>query len=211
MTTRDDFNDGPLAPLPGTSSPKRALFVDRWGTLLERGTEDPDQLYEQPSFLEGSLDALFRATQAGWRLYLLGNEDPVALGQVTETKWQAFEAEMLSTLSKSGVRVDRNYACLDHPEHGHGKHLKDSVFLLPNTGAMYHARQHDGIDLEQSWVIGDSTLELAAGWRAGCRTAGVRTGVGLEDSALETDVRFMADDLASVLDQILELARVARL
>jgi len=209
MSFRDDFDRPPLAPLPGTSAPRRALFVDRWGTLLEPPPADPRRAYSRLSFVPGTLDALFRATQAGWRVYLLGNEEAVARGHVQPARWERFESEMLSELAKAGVRVERCYACLDHPEHGKGAHLRDSVFLLPNTGAMYHARQHDGIDLKSSWVIGDSTLELAAGWRAGCRTAGVRSGLGLADQELETDVELVADDLAAVLDEILELARAA--
>lgn len=211
MTPRDEYLDGPLAPLPGTGTPMRALFVDRFGTLLESPPQGSKNPYKQLIFTPGAKDALFRATQAGWALYLLGNEEQVARGLVKEQEWQRFESEILSELTQSGVRVSGCYACLDHPEHGKGKHEKDSVFLLPNTGAMYHARQHDGIDLSQSWVIGDSSIELAAGWRAGCRTAGVRTGLGSKDGSLQTDLNFVGDDLASVLDEILQLAKAARL
>jgi phosphoglycolate phosphatase-like HAD superfamily hydrolase len=116
---------------------------------------------------------------------------------------------MLSALRCHGVCVERCYACLDDPHNGKGKHQRDSVFLLPNTGAMYHARQHDGVHLGESWVIGDSTPELAAGWRAGCRTAGVRTGQACADGTLEIDVEFQAANLAEALDEILQLTRAA--
>ena len=210
MTPRDFDLDGPLAPLPGTRSPKSALFIDRWGTLLQPTNEDSARCYESMEFTPGALDALFRATQAGWKLYLLGNEETVARGLAKDDDWKQFESELISNMAASGVRVAHCYACLDHPEFGKGKHLKDSVFLLPNTGAMYHARQHDGIDLTSSWVIGDSTLELTAGWRAGCRTAAVRTGLALGDAVLQTDFEFQGDDLAGVLTEILQLAEAAR-
>ncbi|MFT7667700.1 MAG: mannose-1-phosphate guanylyltransferase/phosphomannomutase [Planctomycetota bacterium] len=201
--------DGLPAPLPGTSSPQAALFVDRWGTLLELPTKNNSAAFKDIQFTEGALDALFRATQAGWTLYLVGNEDLVSTGKVSDKAWIKFEAELLSTMQAKGVRVAHSYACLDHPEKGKGAHQRDSVFLLPNTGPMYHARQHDGIHLPTSWVIGDSTLELASGWRAGCRTASVKSGLAAADGEVEIDVEFQGENLAAVLDEIMQLAAAA--
>jgi len=100
------------------------------------------------------------------------------------------------------VLVTRQYACLDHPQ-GKGTHQADSVYLLPNTGAFYHASHTDGIQLNKSWVIGDSTLELVAGWRAGCRSAGVGTGLGLGDRTFQVDPDFQGRDLAAVIGELL--------
>jgi D-glycero-D-manno-heptose 1,7-bisphosphate phosphatase len=208
MTSILPFLDGP-SPLPGTESPSRALFVDRWGTLLKKPEDAQAGSLGTPAFYEGVLDALFRCTQAGWMIYLIGNETDVANGCTDESEWKRFESEMVSVMHAHGVRVARSYACLEDPAHGKGERQRDSVFLLPNTGAMYHARQFDGIRLDQSWVIGDSTLELAAGWRAGCQTAGVCTGVSQGDTTLETDISFEAPNLTEALDTILQLAQVA--
>jgi D-glycero-D-manno-heptose 1,7-bisphosphate phosphatase len=137
-------------------------------------------------FHAGALDALFRASQAGWRLYLIGNEDAVAFGRLATEAWHEIEKKMLKDLVRAGVALGRSYVCLDHPEGVPGRR-NDSVYMLPNTGAFYHALHMDGIDLAKSWVIGDSTLELVAGWRAGCRMAAVRTGLGLGGGAYEAD------------------------
>ena len=210
MSQRENIFYNPLAPLPGTGQARRALFIDRFGTLLEAPEGKPRSTYKTLCFVQGGLDALFRCVQAGWKIYLIGNESAVAEGHCKDTSWVEFEREMMETLSSAGVDVTRCYACLDDPVNGKGKHLRDSVFLLPNTGAMYHARQHDGIQLDESWVIGDSSLELAAGWRAGCRVASVQTGLGNGDDALETEVVFTGSNLVEVLDEILEMAKAAR-
>jgi phosphoglycolate phosphatase-like HAD superfamily hydrolase len=94
--------------------------------------------------------------------------------------------------------VARNYACLDHPE-GKGPHGKPSVFLLPDTGLLYHAAQVDGVHLDRSWVVGDSSLELTAGGRAGCRTLGVRTGQAFTDGLLGIEPDAVAEDLTEAL------------
>lgn len=199
------FLHEPLAPLPGTEAPRRGIFLDRWGTLLELPARRPCAKFADARFTPRALQALFRARTAGWNLYLIGNEPDVATGKVTDAAWEAFEQAFERHLASQGAPLTRNYTCTDDLEHGQGRHKRDSVYQLPGTGAMYHAMQHDGIVLEHSWVVGDSTLELAAGWRAGCRSAGVRTGLALSDGALGVEPNLMAGDLAGALAEILAL------
>ena len=210
MSFHERHHPYPPAPIPGTAPPARGLFIDRWGTLLELPSRGYRANLADTEFTPRALETLFRASQAGWLVYLIGNEDAVARGRLSTATWQRFESEVLDHLAAHGIPVKRNYACLDHPEHGCMGRRKDSVFLLPNTGAMYHAMQHDGIRLDQSWVIGDSTLELAAGWRSGCRLAGVRTGLALGDGAFEIEPNLVCENLSEVLAEILVLAAAAR-
>ena len=98
--------------------------------------------------------------------------------------------------------VTRQYACLTHRDAKDGPQA-DSVYLLPNTGAFYHAAHTDGIQLVKSWVIGDSTLELVAGWRSGCRLAGVATGLGVGDGTYQVDPDLMCRDLSEVIAGLL--------
>ncbi len=165
--------------------------------------------FDKVEFTPGALDALFHAGQAGWKLYLLGNEDAVAFGRLSESRWKALEEALLEHMRARGIPVARSYACLSNPR-GLNPGQSDSVYLLPNTGAMYHAKQVDGIDLRASWVIGDSTLELVAGWRAGCHLAGVRTGEALEDGRLEVEPEILARDLAAAVAEISAGERITR-
>ena len=198
----------PFAPLPGTTPSPRALFVGRWGTLLETPEKGFAERFDSSLVLPGAADALFRAQRAGWQVYLMGNEPGVWEGHWSDDAWQDFERELLDHLRGAGVLVTRNYACLDHPDGVRG-HTTDSVFRLPNTGVMYHAAHTDGVRLNESWVIGDSTVDLVAGWRSGCRIAGVRTGTGLADGTYEVEPAFLADSLADVLGEILAEQRAA--
>jgi histidinol phosphatase-like enzyme len=192
----------PYPPLDGTVRAPRGLFVDRWGTLLETPAAGFARDTAEIRFLPGVVDALFRATRAGWVLYLLGNEESVAFGHLAQDAWEAVEKKMLDELMRAGVVVARNYACLDHPQGIPGRR-NDSVYLLPNTGAFYHAVHTDGIELAKSWVIGDSTLELVAGWRAGVRTAAVRTGRALADRTFEVDPEISGANLRAVVLDLL--------
>ena len=191
----------PYAPIPGTERPRRAIFLDRWGTLFEQPERGFCASFEDARLVRGASEALFRAQRHGWTIYLIGNEEAVAFGHLSEPDWRALEKQMLAFLDGQGIAVRRNYACIDHPE-GKGKRQGHSVFQLPNTGVFYHAVQYDSIRLTDSWVIGDSSLELAAGDRAGCRLAAVRTGRGLQDAELHVEPHLWARDVVDALGQL---------
>lgn len=198
----------PFAPLPGTTPAPRALFIDRWGTLLETPERGHAESADELTFYPGALDSLFRAVRAGWKVYLLGNEDAVAYGRLPHATWKEVEAAMFEQLERAAIPIAGHYACTSRQD-GIDDRSADSVYLLPNTGAFYHAAHTDGIDLANSWVIGDSTLELVAGWRSGCRMAGVRTGLGLTDATFHVEPEFLADDLVAVLDLLVQRAAVS--
>jgi mannose-1-phosphate guanylyltransferase / phosphomannomutase len=191
------------APIPGTVPPPRGLFVDRWGTLLE-GSGDVLPAFSSGLVRRDTLDLLFRVSRGGWRVYLIGNEDAVAHGRSSDEAWKAFESALLAHLRAHGIVVHRSYACIDDPDHGCGAHRKDSVFRLPDTGIFFHAAQTDGVSLRQSYVIGDSTLEIGAGSRAGCRTISVRTGAACGDRSLAVDADVQTESLAEALSLMLE-------
>lgn len=187
--------------LPLAHQPLRALFIKRWGVLLEPSEPSSDLRFDPAVFSPGAVDALYRARQAGWLLYLIGNEEAVARGRVSDEHWTEFEAALLAHLLGRGAGVCRSYACLDHHQ-GKGSHQRRSVFQLPDTGAFYHASQHDGVALAECWVIGDSTLDLAGGERAGCKVAAVRTGLGLSDGELEVEPALWGERLCDVVDAL---------
>jgi D-glycero-D-manno-heptose 1,7-bisphosphate phosphatase len=187
------------ARIPGTEPARRALFIDRWGTLIDLppGGFTP---FHECRIAPGVTDLMFRLSGAGWNLYLVGNEDAVATGRIRDEEWASFERALLEHLASRGVRIVRNYACLEHPTEGVGPHRKTSVFRLPDTGLFFHARQVDSIDLARSFVIGDSTLEIAAGGRAGLRTLGVATGRRCADGELLVEPDIRATDLREALE-----------
>lgn len=188
--------------LPGTQPPLGGLFIDRWGTLLELPEGGDARGPEDLRFLPGAVDSLHRAQRAGWEIYLIGNEDGVAFGRVPPRDWERTEAALLLELESHGVPVRRCYSATTHPR-GVAGQRGDSVYRLPNTGSFYHAQHHDGLSLRASWVIGDSTLEHAAAWRAGVRRAAVRTGLALSDKEFEVDVDLVSRDLCEAIESLL--------
>lgn len=187
-------------PIPESVRPPRGLFVGRTGALLPPAKTNGASL-PAPECSREALRLLFRAGQRGWNLYLIGNEDGVARGRVSDAAWERYEAGLVAMLRGEGIPLVRHYACLDHPK-GKGRHRRDSVFRFPNTGALFHAAQEDGIELRESWVLAGDVDELAAGWRAGCRTARLGSGRARNDD-LEVESDLVAADLARALAELL--------
>jgi len=203
-----DSNRPLFQSLPGTLTAPRALFVDRWGSLLQLDEKGYAASPDEVKFIPGALDALFRASRAGWNIYMIGNEDAVPFGALSLEDWELVEEHIQGVLKQAGILVVRSYLCTTRLD-GVGEHMGDSVYQLPNTGAFYHALHTDGIDLQRSWVIGDSTTELVAGWRSGLRMAAVRTGEALSDRIYDVTPEIHGDDLAAVVNVLLDQAKIS--
>lgn len=180
------------------NSTRRALFIARQGALFTPPARGFARSMADISFQQGAIDALFYAGQHGWRIYLFGTELAVAEGRQTLAAWQTLEAGILENLRAHGVTVARSYAATDKPG-GVPGHDKESVYAAPNTGVMHHARQHDEISLEDSWVFATDVESLIAGWRSGCRTVGLGLPRIATSGDLSIEPDLVARDLASAL------------
>ncbi len=196
-------------PIPGTGVPRRGLFVSRWGGLLTRPTRGKLPDFSPQLFTPRATDRLFRLYQQRWSIYLVGNEESVANGHSSDEDWSRFEAQLVEHVTHLGICVARNYACLDDP-HGKGRHRRDSVFQFPNTGVFYHAAQEDGIRLGESWLVSDDASELAGGWRAGCRIAGIAVRQSAREGELHVEPQLCAATLVEALDHLIASDEYAR-
>jgi phosphoglycolate phosphatase-like HAD superfamily hydrolase len=68
------------------------------------------------------------------------------------------------------------------------------------------AAEKYNIDLTKSYMIGDSTSDIAAGASAGCRVIGVKTGIGLSDGKYSERADKICDDLLDAVRWILGIA-----
>lgn len=146
----------------------KAVFLDRDDTIIE----DPSYLTkpEQLKLVAGAGDALRRLRLLGYKLYIITNQSAVARGMITEQELEKIHDKLLSMLLAEGVKIEKVYHCPFHPDGIIEEYKKESSLRKPGAGMIFTARDEMNIDLEQSWVIGDSYRDIAAGKNAGCRT-----------------------------------------
>ena len=158
-------------PMQMRAGRRRALFLDRDGTLLEHVAylDDPAGVKLVP----GAGAALAAARRAGFLLVVVSNQAGIARGLLGEEAMQAVHAAVEEQLGRSAVTIDRFYFCPHHPDF-----TGPCSCRKPEPGMLLEAAHDLGIDLGASFMIGDTVEDVQAGAEAGCRSILVRTGYG---------------------------------
>jgi len=146
----------------------KAVFLDRDNTLIE----DPGYINhpDQVKLLEGVAEALIELKALGYKLIVVSNQSAVARGIVTEKVLAQIHDRLKQLLAERGAYLDRIYYCPYHPDGVVPKYRKESDWRKPNPGMLLTAADQMDIDLNQSWMIGNSSRDIEAGLRAGCKT-----------------------------------------
>ncbi len=145
-----------------------AIFLDRDGTIIE----DPGYINnpEQVKLLAGSTEALIELKELGYKLIVVSNQSGVARGIVSERTLKEIHERLNELLAEKQASLDAIYYCPYHPEGSVARYRKESEWRKPNPGMLLAAAQQFDIDLENSWMIGNSGRDIEAGRRAECKT-----------------------------------------
>ena len=153
---------------------KRALFLDRDGTLVE-----PRHYPSHPGdlVLYREIGPLLRIFQnAGWELIVVTNQSGIARGYFTFAALERMHDRLRQMLRPWDVELSAIHACPHHVD-GVIPHLAvPCQCRKPNPGMLLAAAARRDIDLTRSWMIGDILDDVEAGNRAGCRTALIDLG-----------------------------------
>lgn len=177
-----------------------AVFLDRDGTLNEEVDylSDPDRLVLIP----GAAAAVARLNARGIPVVVVTNQSGIGRGRYGWQDFAAVMSRMSTLLALENARVDAVYASPHHPL-GQGEYaVTDHPDRKPNPGMLVRAAEEHGLDLSRSWMVGDKSVDLEAGHRAGCKAALVRTGYGMTVDGAGADL--VAENLAEAVDRILE-------
>jgi len=149
----------------------RAVFLDRDGTILdERGyLGDPNRVRIYSSAYRG----LKRLRDSGFQLIVLTNQSGVGRGYFSLKNLRAVHLMLRKKLLLRGVRVDAIYFCPHRPDAGCG-------CRKPKPGMALKAARERGVDLKNSFVIGDQMRDLELARRIRAKGILVLTGGGRE-------------------------------
>jgi D-glycero-D-manno-heptose 1,7-bisphosphate phosphatase len=150
----------------------RAVFLDRDGTLIE----DKDYLRhpDEVVILPGASVALKRLQAAGFRLFIVSNQSGIGRGFFTMADVEKVNAHLEQEFGRMGVRFEKIYVAPEAPD-------APSRGRKPSPQFLFDARDEFGLDLAESYMIGDKLIDLECGWNAGLKKCLlVRTGYGAE-------------------------------
>jgi D-glycero-D-manno-heptose 1,7-bisphosphate phosphatase len=170
-------------PFPFFLLPSQEVFVARPAVFLDRdGTITREVGYlrspAQLRLLPRAASAIKRLNDGGFAVIVTSNQSGVARGLLTEADLALTNEALQRRLARHGARVDAFYFCPHHPEVGPPRYRRRCRCRKPSPGMLLRAARELGLDLRQSFSVGDSARDLLAGKRAGCRSILVRTGYG---------------------------------
>ena len=150
--------------------------------------------------LPGSLEAIARLNQAGYKVVVATNQSGVGRGLFDMDTLNAIHEKMHRAVQAVGGRIDAVFYC-PHAVDSKCDCRKPKPGMFNRIGACFNA------DMSESYAVGDSLRDLQAAVAAGSRPILVLTGKGQttrDDDDLPTDTLIVAD-LAAAVDHILSL------
>jgi D-glycero-D-manno-heptose 1,7-bisphosphate phosphatase len=173
----------------------RAVFLDRDGTINEH-SEGYVKSWKEFHFIPNALEALKKLAQSDYKIIIITNQSAVGRGIISRDALEDMHQRMLAKVEEAGGRIDGIFACMHKPDDKCG-------CRKPSTGLIEMAATAFDIDLKESWLIGDNTLDIKTGRNAGCKTLLVETGYGGRDGNFEVKPDRKARDLAAAAAIIL--------
>ena len=176
----------------------KAVFLDRDGTIAK----DVHYCSRPEDFeLLPTVPQAIRLLNASFKVIVITNQSGIARGYFTEETLAQIHKKMEDELAKHGACVDAIYYCPHHPDEG-------CECRKPKTALFHRAAQELNIDLAQSYVVGDSDIDVKAGKALGCKTVLVTTGPSGQKLNDKDDApQYIAESLLSAAEWIVAISR----
>ena len=148
----------------------KLVILDRDGVI----NFDSDQYIKSPEEwkpIPGSMHAIARLNQAGYRVVVATNQSGVGRGLFEMDTLNAIHDKMMKTLALAGGRIDAIFFC-PHTSADKCECRKPKAGLLRDIASRFNA------DLNGVPVIGDSLRDLQAAIEVGGQPVLVLTGKG---------------------------------
>jgi D-glycero-D-manno-heptose 1,7-bisphosphate phosphatase len=176
----------------------KLVILDRDGVI----NEDSDAYIKSPEEwipIPGSLEAISRLHQAGYRIVVATNQSGVARGLFDMETLHRIHERMGQAAARLGGAVEAVFFCPHGPN-------DDCSCRKPKPGLLLDIARRLKTELNGVWSVGDSLRDVQASLAAGARPALVRTGKGrrtLEAKGKALEGVPVFDDLAAFVEQLL--------
>ena len=186
------------------SKKQKAIFIDRDGVINQEN--DPLNSIDKFKLLSGVSDAIKIINKSDYLSVVVTNQPIIAKNYATEGQVNEIHNYMESILGHEGVFLNRIYYCPHHPEKGfEGENLEYKVNCKcrkPNIGMIDQAVIDMNIDLNNSFIIGDRTVDIMTGINANLKTILIKQGFAGNDGKFDCSPDFIFNDLLEAVEFI---------
>jgi D-glycero-D-manno-heptose 1,7-bisphosphate phosphatase len=148
----------------------KLVILDRDGVINE---DSPDFIKSVAEWkpIPGSLEAIARLSQAGFRVFVVSNQSGIGRGLLSYETLFAIHDTLQRAVTALGGRIDGIEFAPEHPDAA-------SELRKPAPGMFRDLARRLQVDLDGVAAIGDSWRDIQAARAAGARPILVRTGNG---------------------------------
>ena len=165
----------------------KAVFLDRDGVLNhnvfypDTGSYESPRTPEEFELFPNAIASLKLLVRAGFRLFLVSNQPNVAKGKSTFDELKRTHEKLQASLEASNVEFQEFFYCYHHPDSKVPELGGQCECRKPSPYFLRKAEREYGIDLSQSWMVGDRSSDVACGEAAGVSTIRVLPDYPCED------------------------------
>ena len=148
----------------------KLIILDRDGVI----NYDSAQFIKSPDEwrpIPGSLEAIAKLTQAGYRVIVATNQSGVGRGLFDMATLNAIHARMHKAVTQAGGRIEAIFYCPDTAD-------SDSPCRKPKPGMFHAIAERYNVTLERVPAVGDGLRDLQAADAVGAQPILVLTGKG---------------------------------
>jgi D,D-heptose 1,7-bisphosphate phosphatase len=181
-----------------------AVFLDRDGTIVHdvHYLSSPEQL----QLITGAAEAMARLMEAGLPLIVVTNQSGIGRGLFTEADFTVITARLDAMLLEQGVTLTATYHCPDHPDAP-----RESSCRKPGDSMHQRAALEHGLDLKQSFYIGDKWLDVVPAVTHDAMGILVPTSeTSFSDLSKAKDNAVVATTLGAAVDRVLRMLQSRR-
>lgn len=181
------------------------LILDRDG-VINHDSDDYIRRVEEWHPIAGSIEAIARLSQAGFRIAIATNQSGLSRGYFTLDDLEQIHARLCSLVEEQGGSIAGIFYCPHLPDEG-------CNCRKPATGLLQAIEAELGESVAGAWFVGDSLKDLQAARAMRCRPVLVLSGKGEKTRAqLQSPGVQLADpddvpvfaDLAAAASHILQ-------
>ncbi|MBF0343286.1 MAG: HAD-IIIA family hydrolase [Nitrospirae bacterium] len=184
---------------------KPAIFFDRDGTIIEY--VDLLHKVDDVKLFPFSPISIKKVNESGYLSFIVTNQPVVARNLCDTATVIKIHNKLETLLGNERAYVDRIYFCPHHPDSGYqGENIAYKIACKcrkPEIGMILQAIEQYNIDVESSWMIGDTTTDIQTGINAGLKTILVRTGKGGKDNKYNVTPDLILNNINDAVDYIL--------
>ena len=185
---------------------QKCIFLDRDGTInIHKGLITNPQEIELEKYVA---QAIRKINSSEFITVIITNQPQVARGLCSIEDIENINKRLKTLLGENGVYVEDIYFCPHHPDKGYPEENKDYKIKCkcrkPDIELIEKAKLKYNIDLENSWFIGDTTIDIQTGINANMNTILLNTGEAGIDGKYNVKPDYVCKNILDAVNSIID-------